>query len=488
MTAPDDSADETVIEEGQHAADVLQSFYASDDALAIQEIIYWPDGPSDRRNTVSWARSMLQDAAVPPPEHYVPVMPVDDLSIACVEFVEGPVRNLPVRRWHLGTIDPLFQDALLDVDLVTYLRSVVEELEGRPRGLKAIDKIARRYNAHYVKTGLRPRGNVLRPVQLACQNVIIGLAAVRHDPTFDGLRVPVYLTCEAPHIATHEADRAMAALILCDAFQNGGTMEIRFGDRAGDMRIPAALSRFARTIGVRLGGEDATCITPKEARELFLAVTPMPDDLRLRSDDLIDRGIISPERCCYILMSGIWTAIELDYVFATSSRLGSIVRGGAPVERRAARQAELETCRAAAMVGMLHRLLTNSDAAGSAGVRVFEDQSARVSWSIHEEHGAIVFAANHAFTLPWRSAHAGSPEVEADSLICIPRGLPTRDDHALALRLQADFPKTTVAMLVPADMASLVPADVPMMVCPERLAEIDAGVERRLVTLRLGRI
>jgi hypothetical protein len=252
--------------------------------------------------------------------------------------------------------------------------------------------------------------------------------------------------------------------------------------------IPPALSRFARTIGVRLGETEATCITPEEARELFLAVTPVPDDLRLRSDDLIDRGIISPERLCYVLMSGVWTAIELDYIIATSSRIESIMRGGAPVERRAARQAELETCRAATMLGMLHRFLTNSDAAGSAGVRIFEDQSAQVSWSINDEHGAIVFAANHAFALPWWSAHQSGAEVERGSLICIPRGLPTRDDHALAIRLQADFPEAAVALLVPADMASLVPAAVPTMVCPDRLAEIDTGVERRLTTLRIGRI
>ena len=474
--------------DGQPVAELLKSFYESMDAAAVREFIYWPGVASNRTNSIEWARSLLRDAAIPPPEHYVPIMPVDDLSIACVEDVESPVRNLPVRRWHLGAIDLSFQDALLDVDLVRYVRSVIEELEFRPHGLRAIDRIARKYNSQYVKNGVRPRGNVLRPVQLACQNVIIGLAAVRHDPTFDGLRVPVYLTCEAPHIATHEANRAMAGLILCDAFQNGGTMEIRFGDRRTDARVPSGLARFARTIDVRLGEEDASCITPKEARELFLAVTPIPDDLRLRSDDVIDRGVISSERFCYVLMAGVWTAIELDYILATSSRIESIMRGGAPVETRAARQAELETCRAATMLGMLYGYLTNSDAAGSAGVRIFEDQSPKVSWSVNDESGAIAFTANDALAVPWRSAHHGSSENGRQSLICIPRGLPTTGDYALVLRLQADFPEAAVALLVPADMANRVPQQVPTMVCPDRLAEIDSGVERQLATLRVGRI
>ena len=164
------------------------------------------------------------------------------------------------------------------------------------------------------------------------------------------------------------------------------------------------------------------------------------------------------------------------------------MRGGGPFERRAARQAELETCRAAAMLGTLHRYLTNSDAAGSSGVRVFEDQSTQVSWSINEDHGAIVFAANEPIALPWRSVHHTVPDIERGTLICIPRGLPTKGDHALALRLQAEFPETVVALLVPADMVALVAPDIPTMVCPDRLAEIDTAVERRLATLRVGRL
>lgn len=164
------------------------------------------------------------------------------------------------------------------------------------------------------------------------------------------------------------------------------------------------------------------------------------------------------------------------------------MRGGGPVERCAARQAELETCRAATMLGMLHRCITNSDAMSSAGVRVFEDQSPQVSWNINDEHGAVVFAGDDTMALPWLSAHHNSPKVARESLICIPRGLPTPVDQALVLRLQAQFPETPVVLLVPADMASLVPADIATIVCPDRLAEIDSSVERRLATLRVSRI
>lgn len=489
MSIVEDDRDEVQAAQGSRPfIEVVKLFYESEDAIALRPYIYWPDGSAGQRNSIEWALTLLRDSAVPPPGNYVPIMPVDDLSMACVEYEEGLVAHIPVRRWHLGAIDPKFQDALLDTDLAAYVRSVREELDYRPRGLNAIDRAARKYKAEYVSKGIRPRGNVLRPVQLACQNVVVGLATLRHDPTFDGLRVPVYLTCEVPHVATHEANRAMAALILCDAFQNGGTMEIRFGEQHTPLRIPSALARFARTVDVPLGDDNPECITPGEARKLFTAVTPIPDDLRLRLDNLVDRGVINPERACYVLMAGVWTAIEFDYILATSSRTESIMRGGAAFDMRPGRQAELETCRAAAMLGMLHRYLTNADYAAGTGVRVFEDQTRHVSWSINEERGVVVLATDRVFELPWRAGEQNKGDTATETLIGIPRGLPTESDFATARQLRGAHPDTVVALLVPADMASVVPTDIPTLVCPERLAEIDAGIERRLVALRVGRL
>ena len=80
----------------------------------------------------------------------------------------------------------------------------------------------------------------------------------------------------------HESNRALSALLLCDAFQNGGTMEIRFGTAEKPKLFPPALRRFGRTHGIILGEEDPSSISPAEARSLFGAVTPMPDDLRER--------------------------------------------------------------------------------------------------------------------------------------------------------------------------------------------------------------
>ena len=94
--------------------------------------------------------------------------------------------------------------------------------------------------------------------------MIVALAAFAQDSAFDGLSVVAWQTCEVPHVATHEANRALAALTLCDAFKSGGTMEIRF-DRPARLTstagrivfhghpenaVPASLRRYGRTVGV----------------------------------------------------------------------------------------------------------------------------------------------------------------------------------------------------------------------------------------------
>jgi hypothetical protein len=459
----------------------------------LGNLIYWSGAPSSRQNSLDWGLSLLADAVMPAPPSLLPLLPVDDASIACVVCLPLEVEPceqelFEVVRWHLGKIDPELQGASLDKDAVAYLKSVAEELGDRAAILDKIRKEAGTYYKTHVEAEVTPRGHELRPVQLACQNVILGLATLQHDASFDGLRVVNYATCEASHVATHEANRAMAALLLCDAFHNGGTMELRFGRRGGKEAVPPALARFGRTLGLDLGANGSS-ISPEEARQLFLAATPMSDDLRSRSFDLFDRGIISPERLCYALMSGAWKPIELDYILGTSSRSPSILRGGASFETRSARLAESETCRSALMAGMYQRRLDNADAPAKSGksVRVFEDSVAGVSWAVLEDAGAMLLANIPLGPPPWSARKVDLSSEHDASIIVVPRGLPLPGDYETVQALQSEFPDTLCALLVPVDMIDVVPPDLTVLVCPERLGELDGEIERRLAACRTGR-
>lgn len=482
--------------------------------------------------TIGWAEAEIDQSRWPLLPNLVPIMAVDEQSFACViasdlEGVALPFEGRVV-RWHVELADKYreFQAGLLDTDCYRYAESVFEELTHRDAGLELmLDLIGPSYESTYINKNERPRDFVVRPVRMACQNVIVGLAAISQETSFDGLSVVAWQTCERPHIATHEANRALAVVTLCDAFQNGGTMEIRFDRRTrvaisndvrGDVQalakrwprvvrlldgridqvevahpeqaVPASLRRYGRTIGVELGGRNPKdkyygAITPLQARKLFRAITPMPDGLRARFERAVEELGVSPERLCYVLLKPVWRDIELDYLLATSDRVDSILKGGAKWEQRATRQAESEVCRGAVMVGMLHRRLNATDGAGVDGeVRVVEASTVGVQWECLDDLGAVRFISMGSGAVPWLR---GTSIDLGESLLVFPRALVTDQLLETALSYAQDEP---TALVIPQDLEiSAIPDGVMLLRCPDRLPDIDKTIEQKLLDARTSR-
>ena len=481
--------------------DLLRSLgivYASEWRTEVRDLLLAPD-EFRTRHTLGDAYQLISKCGVELPEFLLPLAIVDERSIACVVMrPEGAYAAGEVVRVHLADVPADLQCMRVDVHPVAYLGSLQQEFAARQDGLRRmLDHIGPEYRETYLARDKRPRDFVIRPVRIACQNVIVGLAAFAQDSAFDGLSVVAWQTCEVPHVATHEGNRALAALTLCDAFRNGGTMEIRFDRDARlsshgrhvvyhghpEKAVPASLRRYGRTVGVYLGEEDPAAITPAEARELFLAVTPMPAGLRARVEGAVATRGISPERICFSLLSQIWREPELDFILAASGRASSILEGGAPWTDRVSRQAEAEVCRAAVMTGMLFRRLNSTDATGdaSSAIRVVEDRSKGVTWHVDEVKGAVTFRGlDTAVPVPWTHGTGG-----ADEITVFPRTAVTSD---LARAVAAGDSPGLKAVLVPADVPS--PPDaggVVVLRCPDRLADIDKDIERRLLTSRISR-
>lgn len=497
----------------------LDAAYAGAGAT-VAELIYKPGLPANEPPSLEWAINECAVSAWPLVPGYVPLIGVDEESFACVVATPQGEPRSPLHgqivRWHLTTEKWDRQRDVLDTSVADYLTSVEEELASRKTGLdRMLDEIGPAYEAIYLENEKRPRDFVIRPVRLACQNVIVGLAAFAQDTSIDGLSVFAWQTAEVPHVATHDGNRAMTALMLCDAFKNGGTMEIRF-DRRGEVKpyldadgklhgpfeydkghpeqkVPASLRRFARTLGVEVGVENKRSITPREARELFTAVTPMPEELRCRVVDAVDRGLATPERLCFTLMSQLWREIELDFLLAVSDRARSILEGGASWEFRAERQAESHLARAARMVGMLYRRLDTKDAAAADGeARVLEDNRVGIKWSVIEDYGAVMFSGMTEAVLPWLST--GETRVGPDdSLVAIPRSLPSPEDIELVRSLKTD--SIVPVLVVPGDcfdrssaeVGGVPCGDITVLLCPERLGELDQAIEATLLSARMTR-
>lgn len=480
----------------------LAAIYANEWSESVSELLFAPEG-FGTVFTLDHADELIApylDEALA--ETLLPLCLVDEASIACVvidDEIEGLVPGAVVRLHLDGEVAPEDQFRLLDIDPALYIGSLQTELEARQAGFdRVLDEIGPAYEETYLENEKRARDFIVRPVRIACQNVIVALGAIAQDSSFDGLSVPAWQTCEVPHVAAHEANRALAALTLADAFQNGGTMEIRFDRRVritrGDEElaypghpegaVPASLRRLGRTVGVALGAEDPGAISPAEARELFLAITPMPPSLRMRVADASERRGITPERLCFTLLSQVWRELELDFILACSTRAGSILEGGADWRSRSARQAEMEVCRAALMTGMLHRRLNGNDPAGAeGGARVVEDTSRGIECEVLDELGAVAFEGlKPGEPLPWGAPGAA----DGASVTVFPRTFIGEDTVRKVDRLQAEGHSVAVAVPRDADIEEA-RLRAPLLRCPDRIADLDKQAEDRLLTARISR-
>ena len=451
------------------------------------------------------------------PANLLPIMSVDRRSLACV--VATPVGMLPLKtegfvvRWHADINGPRLQYAELDISVMNYVEAIADELRSRNESLsRVLDEIGPAYTMSYIDEAKRPRDFVLRPVRLASQNVIVGVAAYAQDSAIDGLSVVAWQTCEVAHLAAHESNRGLIGLILCDAYKNGGTMEIRFdrplrlraagiSPRTGKQinldityaghpegRVPAAIRRYGRTVGVGVGVDDPASISPNESRRLFRAVSKLPEDLQTRVDQVVRSGAVAPERFCYIVMAQVWKPIEIDFMLATSDRTVSIIQGGSDFRSRTARQAESEISRTALMVGMLYgRLDTNDQASGNGEVRVIEGSRVGVEWTVLPEVGGVALRRLRGEPLPWQS-RTSIEFAAGKTLIALPRLSVSTDDIRAAAGLRS---QGQVAIVVPRDTeiaaVDLGAQDIALLRCPDRLGQLDQAIEAKLLAARISR-
>ena len=421
----------------------------------------------DPEEGVLTALDQMAFAAHLPPTGLLPFSFVDEASYACAVCV--PSNVLPdgaavgaVVRVFITDVARHHQAALLDTDVGAYLQSLDAQLEHREAGLRSIERVAQRYHENFTAEGKTPKAKDRRPVRLACQNVVMGVAVFRHDRASDSLVVSDWQTTEAPHVGTHEATRAMAALMLSDAFRSGGTMEIRF-DQHPERRVPGMLRSFARTRGVEVGEVDRRSIVPVEARELYVEVAGIPAPMRASVRELCERSGLSPERICYLVASGVWLPVELDFLLRSTDAVGAIVVGGGSPLDRIAHQRLLIACRAAILIGLAYKRRT---AAGdSEEDTALEDSRHDVDWSVHGPGVRMSV-----------SRRGGAPS-EVVELVPVPVGHP--DLFVTPLAEGARF-------VAPFDV-EVEGGDLDVERVPLTVAEIDAIAEKRLRAARVGR-
>lgn len=469
----------------------LQQVLCAPPPAGLEHLVYRIDADSSRPPSLIWALTAMRAGARQPPEHLIPIMPVDDRSFACVScrcLSESRREDIGrVVRWHLDDVPPRAQQCLLDTSATEYIQSAAVELRARPSGMKRMEEIVAQYHKTHGSKDKLPRIHEERPIRLAVQNVIVGLAAIRHDSTHDGLAVRVWQSCQVPHVNAHEGCRGLASMTLAEAFRAGGTMEIRF-DQHPERAVPASLRQYARAHGIALGQKDPKAISPDEARELFVAVAQMPVELAQRVSLLTGSGALSVERACFVLLSGVWRSIELDFILGTSSRAFSILRGGADPFDRPVRQAELGVCQAALMLGMLFARMSRTESDVGAVTRVLEDDRHSLHWSVLANEGAVRLYNLRAGPVPWQDSGDGVTVGQGQSIVVIPRSSVSSKEIAIAVDIgqRLNLPTVTIQPFG-TPVGSVSHPSIGRLICPDGLAELNAAIESRLLACRVGR-
>lgn len=382
----------------------------------------------------------------------------------------------------------------------------------REIGLKTMESHVREFEEKYLNIGKLPRNYVWRPYRFCVQDVVIGLVVVRHSLENNCLEVDVCLTSDVPEYEPHSGAKMTATFLLSEAYKCGGTMEIRFSDYVEGGRVPAALCRLARELGVCLNHAEEGRITPSEARQFYLALTefsPLPRDHFV---ELSTQGKLSVERACYVVHHGVWTRSEVESIVLGSQRPDSILGGETSPEQRHLYMQDIAHARAAILGGFLDRKLARRER-GEGDVAIdLEDDVRRLESTFDPEIYAKVYRCDEDLQLPWLADGSETPSSvpAGDRLVALVRArdatgseLHFRQDLDVAGAVVKSFRQqaepTHVFILAPRDFeqyaqhqraSPVAQADergVSIMVCPETVASLDTDAAKRLARSRILR-
>ena len=273
---------------------------------------------------------------------------IEAATIADIRLLASQLSDVPaLRRW----AHPQLGDPFLHQGIEILLKHIERFKYDRTPGSKL------------------PRANAWRPYRFAIQDVIFAATAIRHSQELKCTEVDVFLTDDfIEGYDEYAATRALALLLLSEAFRCGVPLALRFTGNVEGGRVPRALLQLAQRQGIRIPDPQAGWLRPAEGSQLYAALTGFPQTLRLRIQQLTDDGLLSIERACYMIHHGVWTVPEVEGLIRGSPYPDLILNGNPqPEQRHIYHHVKIHT-RAAILGGYLDRalLVRHSDTVGDA--------------------------------------------------------------------------------------------------------------------------
>lgn len=447
------------------------------------------------------------------PETFLPFQDLGGGRFACLNCSLSTQDNARVIIWS-SNHDHKKQEPLSE-DFEQYLYRILYDRKWWKKGLERLEWHMENQGFRYdhQSGGQLPRSHKWRPYRFCVQDVILGITVVRHDKLYNRQEVDLFLTAEIPEYEADSGCRALALIILSDAYKSGGSMEVRFTKNVEGGRIPFELHTLAKRLGVDFSHIPDGGITPKESKYLYLALSEFNQELREKIIMMDESGKLSAMSVAYAVHRGVWTQQEIESLIFSSSHPESLLKGSFTPEAWHIFYYDLVCCRTALMGGYLDRKLKSREHDEQNVIMELEDDERELEIIFDPEVCAKIYHFDNTdgtIIVPWVYQEGSNLEIApGECLKVLPRaydfddiGLRWRDDLKQAHELQL---KTSlkhsghVCIMYPADFKRLAPEtiasisgefndkEIKLIICPDFINQLDQEVVRRMESVRIMR-
>lgn len=457
------------------------------------------------------------------PEFPVNYLPFQDLGgdrFACLDCSPNSADEpAKVVLWDIKPSNGKRQESLAK-DFEGYLERLITGWKWWKKGLERLEQHIQRIGFQYdhQEGGELPRSHIWRPYRFCVQDIVLGVTVIRHDISYNRLEVDVFLTADVPEYEADSGCRALALILLSDAYKSGGSMEIRFTRNVEGGRVPRELCELAEKLNVNLAHVTEGGITPKESKELYLALSEFRKELRDKIMALDESGKLSAVSAAYAVHRGVWTHQELESLLLSSRYPESFLKGSFPPEIWHLFYHDLIYCRTALMGGYLDRQLTRRDHVLSEehkGIIVeLEDDERSVEIEFDPAYCAKVYKISdpdETISIPWVFHEDEIPKLSyGQKLKVLIRAHEFediehywQDDLNRAIELKNRDSQNGLASFVCvmylSDFKRLDPEftgrifaefrknGIPIIICPDFAAQLDQEIVRRMESVKVMR-
>jgi hypothetical protein len=353
-------------------------------------------------------------------------------------------------------------------------------------------------NYDHNRGGQLPRSKEWRPIRSCVHDLVVGLALIRHDEHFNGLDVGEFICTDHPSYQPGHGVRALALLLLSDAYRNGATMTIRFTRYDGRAKkrvfkkIPMELMELARHVGVKIVNDEDGIITHEQSIELYSALVGLSPAVRKEVEPHFSRGAFSLPGLCYLISSKVWSLEEASWILLNANRPEGVLFGVDKPEDRLKFLDSIYYGRAAVLAGHLHqRLIVDQNQAGAGCI-------------IEVIGSAWIYRPAHSIALDWTAGNNTFTVHAQESIAVFPNPHPimpmerNRIVGDIKQIMNMDLKDATKNVLYGAECREIPDIEkiaeaaekksgVRVLIAPFPCREIDQKVERRMSRARMVR-